>query len=223
VSEPITRHLFLQIISGLAHVHKLGIIHRDLKPENVLVSGDSLSFDSVVKLIDFGVAKCLTNGPLKTVVGSPVIMAPEVAKVKLTLGADGSAAVAGKASFAWGAPAQLHASRGHAPGTQGQAVVGTITEAAPPRFGPKIDVWSAGVVLYTCLAGKVPFSSEMEIIGKDYCGRALTHFSEEAKDLLAGMLEKDPDNRLSLEEVLQHPWIACSKDGTCTIYDFDLI
>merc|ERR1712211_9859 len=109
---------------------------------------------------------------------------------------------------------------GSAPGT---LAVGSVTKIPPPRFSPKIDVWSAGVVLYTCLSGKVPFASEKEIIEADYVRSPLTHFSEEAKDLLAGMLEKKPSNRLSLDEVVKHPWIACSEDDSCTIFDLDLL
>jgi len=232
MGEPLVRHVFLQIVAALAHVHRAGIIHRDLKPENVLVTGNPLDLDSEVKLIDFGVAKCLTTGPLKTVVGTPLIMAPEVAKARLS-GQSGSTssdaapqlaavgvghatagAATGRHSFSWGVPA------GSAPGA---LAVGSVTHVPPPQFSPKIDVWSAGVVLYTCLAGKVPFTSEKEIIEAEYLQSPLNRFSEEAKDLLAGMLEKQPHKRLSLDEVRQHPWIACAEDDSCTIFDFDLV
>eukprot|EP00913_Durusdinium_trenchii_P000865 g804.t1 len=81
--ESIARSLFLQILDGLDHMHKRGVVHRDLKPENLMVTGDTVNLDSRVKLIDFGVAKCLHHGPLETVVGTPSIMAPEMAKAKL--------------------------------------------------------------------------------------------------------------------------------------------
>lgn len=244
MTESLVRHVFLQIVAALAHVHKERIIHRDLKPENVLVTGDPLSLESTVKLIDFGVAKCLMSGPLKTVVGTPLIMAPEVAQAKIAslegtsallepaqqlVAAGGGAGhvVAGRAhggrhSFSWGVPAAAGAPA--APGPGAVVAVGGVSRAQvprPPSFCPKIDVWSAGVVLYTCLAGKVPFSSEREIIEADYLRGPLNHFSEEAKDLLAGMLEKSPLQRCSLHEVLQHPWIACSEDDSCTIFGFD--
>jgi serine/threonine-protein kinase Chk1 len=32
------RHYFTQLISGVAHLHKLGIAHRDIKPENLLIT-----------------------------------------------------------------------------------------------------------------------------------------------------------------------------------------
>jgi serine/threonine protein kinase len=43
-------NVFLQILMGLKHVHKLGIVHRDLKPQNILIA------NNCIKLIDFGSA-----------------------------------------------------------------------------------------------------------------------------------------------------------------------
>ena len=50
-------HLFLDVLSAVAHAHANLIVHRDLKPSNILVSPDG-----TVKLLDFGIAKLLEDG-----------------------------------------------------------------------------------------------------------------------------------------------------------------
>mmetsp|Transcript_109458 Transcript_109458/g.341072 ORF Transcript_109458/g.341072 Transcript_109458/m.341072 type:complete len:434 (+) Transcript_109458:29-1330(+) len=208
--ESLSRSLFLQILDGLMHVHSRGIIHRDLKPENILVTGDEVSLNSEVKLIDFGVAKCIRSGPLQTIVGTPSFMAPEVAKAKIGYAPGLGRPAGNRHAFAWGAPAgEPHSLASHC-SVQ-------IVQGKEHSFCPKIDVWSAGTVLYTCLTGKIPFKTELEIIESDYHRGPLAHCSEEAKDLLAGMLQKDPEKRLSIDECALHPWIACAEGDGCTI------
>ncbi|XP_058090578.1 serine/threonine-protein kinase/endoribonuclease IRE1a-like isoform X2 [Magnolia sinica] len=48
--------LMRDVVSGLAHLHKMGIIHRDLKPQNVLISGEE---SLRAKLSDMGISKRL--------------------------------------------------------------------------------------------------------------------------------------------------------------------
>ena len=49
--------LFLQVLAAVQFAHGRLVIHRDLKPGNVLVSADG-----TVRLLDFGVAKLMTDG-----------------------------------------------------------------------------------------------------------------------------------------------------------------
>lgn len=73
----------LQILDSLGEAHAQGIVHRDLKPANIMIGKDS----SVVKVLDFGVAKMLEeseqsrqtiSGRQSTqFIGTPVYMSPE--------------------------------------------------------------------------------------------------------------------------------------------------
>ena len=77
--------LFMQVCDGIEHAHQKGIIHRDLKPSNVLVviAGKK----AVVKIIDFGIAKALTQSLTEQtlfteqgqLIGTPEYMSPEQA------------------------------------------------------------------------------------------------------------------------------------------------
>jgi serine/threonine-protein kinase len=50
--------LFLEACSAVGHAHRNLVVHRDLKPSNILVTSDATP-----KLLDFGIAKFLTDGP----------------------------------------------------------------------------------------------------------------------------------------------------------------
>ena len=77
--------MFMQVCDGIQHAHQRGIIHRDVKPSNVLVA--SHGNKAVPKIIDFGIAKALTQ-PLTErtlfteqgqLIGKPEYMSPEQA------------------------------------------------------------------------------------------------------------------------------------------------
>ena len=67
-----------QILQAVNYLHVHGVCHRDLKPENILFS--TISEDSQVKLIDFGLSKVFDddNNTMKGTVGTTFYMAPEV-------------------------------------------------------------------------------------------------------------------------------------------------
>ena len=80
---------------------------------------------------------------------------------------------------------------------------------------PKSDVWSVGVIMYQMLTGKFPFNSSgdknnlLDNIKKNpYNTKYLeeVEYSDEVKDLIAKILVKDYNKRLSSVECIKHPW-----------------
>ena len=50
------------VCDAVAEAHKSGVIHRDLKPENILLTDSDDPRHQIVKVLDFGIAKVLTEG-----------------------------------------------------------------------------------------------------------------------------------------------------------------
>ena len=75
----------------------------------------------------------------------------------------------------------------------------------------RVDHWALGVLTYEFLVGKPPFESESN--NETY--RRITrvdlkfppYVSEGARDFVTKLLRKEPSQRISLEECLDHPWI----------------
>jgi calcium-dependent protein kinase len=77
--EESVRSILFKISSAIHHCHSIDIVHRDLKPENILFENNSEFSD--IKIIDFGLSRKIFSGDdLKSIVGSPFYVAPEVLK-----------------------------------------------------------------------------------------------------------------------------------------------
>lgn len=65
---------FVQLCLGLQHMHQQQILHRDIKTANIFLSNSGF-----LVLGDFGIARDLKNHDMaKTVIGTPLYMAPEI-------------------------------------------------------------------------------------------------------------------------------------------------
>ncbi|CAF3636797.1 unnamed protein product [Rotaria sp. Silwood1] len=78
--------------------------------------------------------------------------------------------------------------------------------------GRKADVWSCGVILYALLVGALPFDDDnlRQLLEKVKKGIFhIPHFvPADCQQLLRGMIEVDPNKRLTLEDVSRHPWVT---------------
>lgn len=78
--------------------------------------------------------------------------------------------------------------------------------------GKEQDVWALGILLYTIIYKENPFYSIDEIMDHDL--RVPYVMSEESIDLIRRMLDREVDRRVSIGQVLEHPW--CKTVGVTT-------
>ena len=103
-------------------------------------------------------------------------------------------------------------------GERKRTLCGTPNYIAPEVLEGKnghsyeVDMWSIGVVMYTCLVGKPPFetndvkSTYKLIKSNSYSFPERLHISEGAKSLIRRILQSEPESRPSIEQVLSDPW-----------------
>ncbi|XP_063034600.1 serine/threonine-protein kinase SIK3 isoform X1 [Melospiza melodia melodia] len=94
---------------------------------------------------------------------------------------------------------------------------GSPPYAAPELFegkeydGPKVDIWSLGVVLYVLVCGALPFdgSTLQNLRARVLSGKFRIPFfmSTECEHLIRHMLVLDPSKRLSMEQICKHKWM----------------
>ncbi|KAF2834712.1 Pkinase-domain-containing protein [Patellaria atrata CBS 101060] len=151
MDEEECQKIFVQVAEALHHLHtKAKVVHRDIKDENVILDGEGN-----IKLIDFGSAAYIKNGPFDVFVGTIDYAAPEV--------------LAGKS-----------------------------------YRGKEQDVWALGILLYTIVYKENPFYSIDEIMDHDL--RVPYIMSEDCIDLIRLMLNRDVDQRITITQVLEHPF-----------------
>ncbi|KAL0079301.1 kinase-like domain-containing protein [Phycomyces blakesleeanus] len=196
------KSIFRDVVSGLDYLHYQGIIHRDIKPANLL-----LTEDQVVKISDFGVSyfnqhlagKPLSNLPdrqmdreLAETAGTPAFFAPELCST--TCDTDNGEDNISNSN-----------SNGNGNGNGGD-------DLSNVRITKAIDVWALGVTLYCLLFGKCPFMAATEFELFDAIPVQPLTFpanfaDQDCKDLLLGLLTKNPDARMTLDQVKVHPWV----------------
>ncbi|XP_071506257.1 maternal embryonic leucine zipper kinase-like [Diadema antillarum] len=81
-------------------------------------------------------------------------------------------------------------------------------------LGSEADIWSMGVLLYALLCGFLPFDDDnvsllyRKILSGNY--EEPPWLSSETKDLLRLMLQVNPQKRIKMKELIDHPWVMKS-------------
>lgn len=159
----------------LLHLRSIGVIHADLKPENILLCSKTKGAETI-KLIDFGCASIDKRG-------------------------------------------ELHFSERDVNSTTSLPSIGTKAYWSPERFQKHspiteaVDIYAVGIILFIMLVGVHPFdvagSASDDEIEEQIKNHALppmalaSYLSPSARDFMKGLMERDPNRRLTAITALQ--------------------
>ncbi|KAK8448565.1 hypothetical protein SEVIR_7G051600v4 [Setaria viridis] len=187
--EESARFYAAEVVIGLEYLHSLGIIYRDLKPENIL-----LQEDGHIVLTDFDLS-FLTSS-------KPHVIKHSTSRRRRSK------------EF-------LPPSFVSDPATPSNSFVGTEEYIAPEVItgaphSSAIDWWALGILLYEMLYGRTPFRGKNRkktfhnILHKDLTFPSSIPVSLAAKQLIHGLLQRDPSSRLGssagANDIKQHPF-----------------
>ncbi|XP_063577693.1 serine/threonine-protein kinase ULK4 isoform X14 [Pongo abelii] len=183
--EDVVREFGIDLISGLHHLHKLGILFCDISPRKILLEGPG-----TLKFSNF----CLAKVEGENLEEFFALVAAEEG------GGDSGENVLKKSmkSRVKGSPVY----------TAPEVVRGA-------EFSISSDLWSLGCLLYEMFSGKPPFFSESisELTEKILCEDPLPPIPKDSScpkassdftNLLDGLLQRDPQKRLTWTRLLQH-------------------
>jgi serine/threonine protein kinase len=90
------------------------------------------------------------------------------------------------------------------------------------KHDKRVDLWSIGVLVYELCTGSSPFSCSLEddalfvekikenIINVNY--DTPPYLSQSCVNLISNLLKANPDERLTAEQILNHPWLTKKND-----------
>ncbi|KAM6952469.1 aurora kinase B-like isoform 3-T3 [Lycodopsis pacificus] len=104
----------------------------------------------------------------------------------------------------------------HAPSLRRRTMCGTLDYLPPEMIeghthSEKVDLWCVGVLCYECLVGNPPFETASHTETYKRITKVDLKFSKNisdgARDLITKLLRYSPIARLSLQGVIDHPWV----------------
>eukprot|EP00586_Coscinodiscus_wailesii_P005926 CAMPEP_0172489400 /NCGR_PEP_ID=MMETSP1066-20121228/19360_1 /TAXON_ID=671091 /ORGANISM="Coscinodiscus wailesii, Strain CCMP2513" /LENGTH=559 /DNA_ID=CAMNT_0013257213 /DNA_START=198 /DNA_END=1877 /DNA_ORIENTATION=- len=192
---------FVDILHGLAYLHQHHICHRDLKPENIL-----LDTNGHVKISDFGVSHFFED--------EKDLTAHRVSDSE------------SRGSFTGCSSKLIRSDTDSALSMKGMSDLGLLTktegtwcfwspemcmEETGPFSGYAADIWAAGICLHIFVTGRLPFFSTIPIELFDMIARAEVDYDRDEMsanliDVLSLVLERDPQKRAGIGDLLKHPF-----------------
>eukprot|EP00928_Gymnodinium_smaydae_P063621 TRINITY_DN47142_c0_g1_i1.p1 TRINITY_DN47142_c0_g1~~TRINITY_DN47142_c0_g1_i1.p1 ORF type:complete len:364 (+),score=54.04 TRINITY_DN47142_c0_g1_i1:46-1137(+) len=211
VNEADMANVCRQVLDALNYLHYQLIVHRDIKAENVLLDSppSERGLEGSVKVIDFGLAGTLQGDPCSLL---------EVDGKQLDL-VCGTPHYMAPEVWSSGFP----------------TMPDEWKEQYGNMYGPKVDVWATGVMIYLAMFGTFPFNGTTPpaVMGSscspDTCPEYRPakqipgyNVSERCVDFLENVLEKDQNERLTAREALRTPWLSEKTRAVSAVLPQDL-
>lgn len=195
ITEQDMSRVSLQLLKALEYLHSCRVVHRDIKAQNILLTEPPLLpgralCKADIKVIDFGLSARLPQ---------------ECCWRQNDRSFD----------IVCGTPACC------AP------EIWATQEGALPiwkkrfgfRYGAKVDIYAAGVVIYMALLGQLPYYAETSLkLARLVCSKdsypsfeskdGSHQVSSRCREFLSRLLEKDPNSRCTAAQAARHPWLS---------------
>ncbi|KAE8669590.1 Protein kinase G11A [Hibiscus syriacus] len=239
-TELAARFYASEVLLALEYLHMMGVVYRDLKPENVLVREDGhimlsdfdLSLRCLVnptlvqscsepscRIASYCVQPaCIDPACKLPVCVEPACLQPSCFKPRFLSSKAGKVKSERTNLVSSDSFPVLIAEPTNA---RSMSFVGTHEYLAPEIIrgdghGSAVDWWTFGIFLYELLQGRTPFKGNynretlFNVVGQSLKFTEGCSISFAAKDLIRGLLVKDPQKRLGFKrgatEIKQHPF-----------------